>query len=468
MEWVLGTLVVVLLGCGTALLLNLRKQKALLKSTQHQLSQSQQALEKSEQASDSKSRYLSGLSHELRTPLNVIMGHAQLLAQKDPENSAYQLIKQNGEHVNHLIESLLSHAAMEAGKIKLHHEIFDLHTLLEQLTHTFKPMAEEQDLSWHVNITPQLPRWVKSDQQRLKQILINLLSNAIKFTHTGGIKLNISYRSQVASFEVTDTGTGIKPEQMDAIFTPFERLNNPAPGTGLGLPIAQSLSTLLGGELTVKSQTGRGSTFILKLMLAPHNQPQSNTTKNKVSTGLDVLVVDDNIEHLDITAQFLAADQHQASTFTSADKALKHLHNHTADLCILDINMPEMNGWQLAQIIRDSGHTMPIIMLSGNPKDQVQSQHQNHQAYLNKPLTFEALRTCIQQWAPKPNVRLNASQQATLTRLAEINHSAGMEKHLQQWREQQTINQDSYQSLMNAIQTMNSTELKTLIRGAHE
>ncbi len=468
MDWVLGTLVMVLLGCCTALFVLLHKKHASFERAKQLLSQSQQALEKSEHASDAKSRYLSGLSHELRTPLNVIMGHAQLLEQKEPNNPAYQLIKHNGEHLNHLIESLLSHAAMEAGKIKLHQELFDLHEVLKQIGHMFQPMAEKKGLVWTHEYSEQLPQWVKADPQRLKQILINLLSNAIKFTTTGHVTFRINYRSQVASFEVTDSGSGIKEQNQGDIFTPFERLNNTAPGTGLGLPIAQSLSTLMGGELSVKSQWQKGSTFTLKLMLAPQPAPPNRLQVNNQQPSLSLLVVDDNPSHLEITSAFLAQDKHQVFAFTSATKALEHMSSHQVDLCLLDINMPEMSGWDLATALRTAGKQIPIIMLSGNPKDQIKSEHQNHQGYLSKPLKQSALRECIAQFTTTPHIQLNLSQQATLNRLLEIKHFKGMEKQLQQWLAKQTIKQNSYNALMPFIEKKNTQQLLSMINNANE
>ena len=275
MEMILWLIVVVLcMACGWLYNRN-RKQSIHLQS---QLEALKLQLQKAEHTSDAKSRYLSGISHELRTPLNVIMGYAQILEQQEnnPNQNQIKLIRQNCEHLNHLIESLLEFSAMEAGKLKVQKELLNLPELIKQLSMMFQNMAEEKGLTFKVSCPNHVPEWVKTDRQRLRQILINLLSNAIKFTERGEINFNLEYRSQVVKFTIEDTGSGIKVEDIDKIFQPFERLKQHqkhTAGTGLGLPISKLLAELLGGELQVTSESQKGSQFTLKLMLSPQAAP---------------------------------------------------------------------------------------------------------------------------------------------------------------------------------------------------
>ncbi|WP_154222027.1 ATP-binding response regulator [Marinicella rhabdoformis] len=447
-------------------------------------------LQKSEHSSEAKSRYLSGISHELRTPLNVIMGYAQILEQQEdnPNQIQIKLIRQNCEHLNHLIESLLEFSAMEAGKLKVQKELLNLPELIKQLSYMFQNMAEEKGLTFNVSCPDYIPEWVKTDRQRLRQILINLLSNAIKFTEQGAVNIKLEYRSQVVKFTIEDTGSGMKAEDMDKIFQPFKRLKQHqkhTAGTGLGLPISKLLAELLGGELQVSSQWQQGSQFILKLMLSPQSAP---TETNEVPSPLpltnkqlNILVVDDQKAHLDLMAAVLKTLGHKSRQELNSTAALDLLANKKFDLLLLDINMPELSGWDLAEHIRTAGHQMPIVMLSGNARDQVGSEQSHHQAYLTKPVQIDQLKQCLNQLTQSQDVTqeeqslaesqthpisLSKSQQATLQSMADIGHISGILKKIEEWRQQQQIGRHSFNRLKSAANSYQIQRIKDLLNHA--
>ncbi len=232
----------------------------------------QAAKEKAEAANLAKTRYMAGISHELRTPLNAIYGYAQVLERDEglPRNhrGAVQAIRRGSEHLAGLIENLLDISKIEAGRLEIHRDRINLPALLGQVSAIFERQAREKGLDFGITTEGKLPDWVDFDEKRLRQILINLLSNAISYTPCGSVSLSLSYRNEIARFEIRDTGIGIHPAQVDRIWKPFERLApKSAGGSGLGLTITRLLVEILGGEITVDSEPGRGTTFTVRLML---------------------------------------------------------------------------------------------------------------------------------------------------------------------------------------------------------
>jgi signal transduction histidine kinase len=242
----------------------------------------QRAKEVAEAANLAKSRYVVGLSHELRTPLNAVLGYAQILERdgavpKERQNGV-RVIRRSAEHLSGLIDGLLDISKIEAGRLQLYRNEIRIADFLDQLVEMVRPQADAKGLAFRFEKRDPLPEVVATDEKRLRQILINLVSNAIKFTSDGAVTLSVGYRNQVASLSVTDTGRGIPAEDLKRIFEPFERGGDAAvravPGLGLGLTITKLLAELMGGEVTVSSEPGRGSTFTVRLMLSAVAHPR--------------------------------------------------------------------------------------------------------------------------------------------------------------------------------------------------
>jgi signal transduction histidine kinase/CheY-like chemotaxis protein len=374
----------------------------------------QAAKEHAEAANLAKSRYLTGISHELRSPLNAVLGYAQLL-EKDPaipahRREALSVIRHSGEHLADLIEGLLDISKIEAGRLDLRRDQVNLSALLSQLVHMFSLQAEANDLAFTFECKDPLPELVHTDEKRLRQILINLLSNAVKYTEKGSISFTVNYRNQVAEFSVKDTGEGIASENLERIFYPFERLRNPgstATGTGLGLTITRLLCEIMGGDISVSSELGKGSRFKVSLMLASATVPlsvslgpQTQDIYGYWGNPKTIMVVDDEITHRKLMRAILLPLGFHVIGLDSPELALKQLITEqlTIDLLLLDVSMPQMDGWQMAQQLRAAKITLPIIMVSADASEGKDQPFQTnadfnrpHDAYLIKPVKIPLL-----------------------------------------------------------------------------
>lgn len=377
----------------------------------------QSAKEEAEAANLAKSRYLTGISHELRSPLNAILGYAQLL-EKDASIPAHRkdalgVIRRSGEHLADLIEGLLDISKIEAGRLDLHQDQVRIAVLMEQLVHMFRLQAEAKGLQFIYECKDRLPELVRTDEKRLRQILINLLSNAIKYTEKGSVVFKLRYRSQVAEFTITDTGEGIAPENIERIFRPFERVRragSTVTGTGLGLTITRLLSEIMGGDVSVTSQPGVGSTFKASLMLASINTPHKDPFLAPVQTiyGYQgatkrIMLVDDENSHRQLMRAMLSPLGFEIvdidSPLLALEKLAHEIEQQTCpDLIMLDVSMPGMNGWQLAKQLRELGYQAPIIMVSADASEGTDLPLHDHtetpplhNAYVIKPVRINLL-----------------------------------------------------------------------------
>lgn len=343
----------------------------------------QQAKEMAEAANHAKSRYLGGISHELRSPLNSILGYAQLL-EKDPElqnaqRNKISLIRRSGDHLADLIEGLLDISRIEAGRLEIRRDEVAIRSLLDELVDMFRLQAESKGISFIYQAAEFMPEFVSTDEKHLRQILINLLSNAVKFTSQGSVTLAVRYRNQVAEFTVTDTGVGIEADEVTRIFQPFERIRKPGlpqmPGTGLGLTISQLLADIMGGEITVSSEPGKGSCFRLSLMLSSIARPRQVGSPSRRICGYNgpartIMVVDDDASHRGLISEILLPLGFIVLEAQDAYSCLAQLDEAEIDLFLLDISMPGMTGWELLRTLRKQGIKTPVIMVSADAEDR--------------------------------------------------------------------------------------------------
>jgi CheY-like chemotaxis protein/two-component sensor histidine kinase len=354
---------------------------------------------------------MSGLSHELRTPLNSIYGFAQIL-EKDPRipeerRGAVTTIRRSSEHLAGLIEGLLDISRIEAGRLELTRDRINLRTFLHQVASIFEESARDKGLEFSIKTRGVLPDWIACDEKRLRQILINLMSNAIRYTQRGSVQLTLNYRNEVAGIEVTDTGSGIDPDEIDRIRRPFERGRGAvASGSGLGLTITKLLVEILGGEIEVESTPGQGSLFRVRMMLPSVTYSQSAPTDVSCTSAVGVsgprrtlMVVDDDLNHLSLVENYLTPVGFSVLQAANAETALEMLRDIRPELFILDIDMPGMDGWQLAQKLREGAHaTTPIIMISGHASDAQKPVARSAlcDAFIAKPYNLDdlLLRIC--------------------------------------------------------------------------
>jgi signal transduction histidine kinase/CheY-like chemotaxis protein len=369
----------------------------------------ERAKEAAEAANAAKTRYLVAVSHEIRSPLNAIYGYAQLLERDDaiPAIEAGSVIRRSAEHLTNLVEGLLDISRIESGVLKIRQDIVRLPALLDHVIDMFRTQAAAKGLSLEYTIEGRLPPFVRTDEKRLRQILINLLSNAIKYTNTGSVTLAIRYRSQMAQVEVSDTGIGIAPEDMERIFEPFERANSPdasmQPGIGLGLAITRVLTRILGGEVTATSELGRGSRFRLQMLLPePMSAPADTPSYDRV-IGYDgdrktILIIDDNPAQLVVVQHLLRPLDFTVFAATNGAEGLALAERCAPDLILLDIQMPDCTGWDVAAQLRERlGRTLRIIMVSANAHEYRAGGdgQSHHDGFLSKPVDLDALLDAV-------------------------------------------------------------------------
>ena len=424
----------------------------------------QKAKEVAEAANLAKSRYLVGLSHELRTPLNSVFGYTQILerdaAIPSEQKGRIHVIRRSAEHLSGLIDGLLEISKIETGRLQLQRNEIHLDEFLADIVEMFRPQAEAKGLAFHYVKPKTMPEIVSTDGKRLRQILVNLFSNAIKFTESGHVALKISFRSQVATLTIEDTGVGIAAEDLPKIFEPFERgtaeRTRLVPGTGLGLTIVKMLVQLMGGDVAVRSEPGKGSTFDIRLMLSAVTQRRPSAMPSQRITGYagerrSILVVDDDPDQRDLIRQILEPLGFTVLSAADGADCLALTAELKPDLFILDISMPGINGWDLARVLRERGQTGAILMLSANVGESPPppSEEDAHDAVMVKPFEVQRLLDRIADltgldWQEEaPPAKINGEPAAVLVspgpehvaellRLGRIGYVRGIESKLDQ------------------------------------
>ncbi len=418
----------------------------------------QQAKEAAEAANRAKSRYVVGLSHELRTPLNAVLGYAQVLERDESippqRQNAIRVIKRSADHLSGLIDGLLDISKIEAGKLQVYSNEIHIGDFLDQIVEMFRPQAQAKGVAFDHSRPANLPHYVRTDDKRLRQILVNLISNALKFTDRGGaIRLDVFYRSQVATFTVADSGHGIPEKDLPRIFEPFQRgsaEHGRMPGLGLGLTITRLLTQTLGGEISVTSEHGKGTEFRVRLMLSAIDRPTApkdavQRIKGYAGQRRTILVVDDNADHRNLMEEVLRPLEFTVLTAKGAEECLSLVEGLKPDLFLIDISMPGMDGWELVERLRALGQPGPIVMLSANIGDG-STAHAGHNDMLAKPFDLRQLtdKLALQMgldWIYHDKVKADAPAKTSivipaedhvreLIRLGEIGYVRGIEAKL--------------------------------------
>lgn len=363
------------------------------------------AKEAAEAANAAKTRYLVAVSHEIRSPLNAIYGYAQLLERADAITPAEAggVIRRSTEHLTNLVEGLLDISRIESGVLQLRRDVVRLPALLDQVVEMFRMQAQAKNLALEYVVEGRLPPFVRTDEKRLRQILINLLSNAIKYTSAGGATLKVRYRSQTAFIEVSDTGIGIPAADIERIFEPFERGTAPEaalqPGIGLGLAITRVLARILGGEVTAISEAGAGSSFQLRMLLPePMAAPESVGTHERLlgyrGDRRTILIIDDDAAQLTVVQHLLRPLGFEVFAATNGIDGLALAERCAPDLVLLDVQMPGLTGWDVAGRLRAAfGERLRVAMVSANAHEYRAGNDgsAHHDVFLTKPVDLDGL-----------------------------------------------------------------------------
>jgi PAS domain S-box-containing protein len=384
-----------------------------------------EAKEAAETANRSKSTFLANMSHELRTPMNAILGYSEMLMEEAEDAGQNDFvtdlkrIHQAGNHLLTLINDVLDLSKIESGRMEAFAEDIDVGVLIDQVAGTAQPLMGKNDNRLEIERGDQIGS-AHQDLVKLRQSLLNLLSNAAKFTHEGTVTLRAARESQADAdwliFSVSDSGIGIPEDKLNHVFEEFSQADSSTTrdygGTGLGLPISRRFCRLMGGDLTVASSVGKGSTFTIRVPAqlpgaaastpAPATQLQNDAELEALrvsGAGRTVLVIDDDPESRDIVERFLKKDGFEVATAGNGEEGLRLAHKLKPAAITLDVMMPDMDGWSVLRALKADPvlHEVPVVMLT-MVDDRSKGYSLGATGYLTKPVEREQLHKALARY----------------------------------------------------------------------
>lgn len=378
------------------------------------------AKNEAEKANHAKSEFLSSMSHELRTPLNAIVCFSELLESKEGLDSESKDFAKDIVSASHnlldLVNGVLDISKIEAGKMELINKEYNSQELFNSLSTMVIPRIGDKPIDFKTVIASDIPPVLKGDTGKLKQIILNLLTNAVKYTDKGFIKYRVECINDFKNnktkliITITDTGRGIKKEDIDRLFKKFERLeedrNTSIEGTGLGLAITEGLAELMGGKITVISDYGKGSTFkfvvIQEIVNVEVKEEKSNITSSDYNTfeGKNALIVDDSKLNLKVAENVLKNFLVTTESVTSGLECLSCVSSKKYDIIFMDIMMPNMSGEEVLRKLRENGVNTPVIALTA---DAIEGQEEKYMSegfdgYISKPINKEKLSYVLNKY----------------------------------------------------------------------
>jgi two-component system sensor histidine kinase/response regulator len=373
------------------------------------------ARDMAERTARARSAFLANMSHEIRTPMNAVLGFVELILDTElstEQRRALELVRSSSEALLMILNDILDYSKIEAEHLELETIPFDLAKVVHATASLLAVRAREKHLELLADVAPEVPRTVRGDPTRLRQVLTNLIGNAIKFTEQGEVVVTVQATGATDGraglrFSVRDTGIGIAPEHVQTVFKEFAQADSSMTrrygGTGLGLAISQRLVRLMGGELQVASEVGRGSDFSFTLTLPVDETPVARAAGPAPLGGRRMLIVDDNQTNRRILREMLAAEGVKVDEASTATDGLAALRRARYDLAVLDVQMPDMDGFQLAAAVRADAKlartNLLMLTSAGQRGDGERCRELGIRGYLTKPLSradlLEALGTVL-------------------------------------------------------------------------
>ncbi len=423
-----------------------RKVEQLNKELTQALSRAQELARKATESERMKSEFLANMSHEIRTPMNAIIGFSDLLSQEEltPEQKEYvDIIVNSGKHLLGLINDTLDLSKIEAGKMEVECVECILEEQLTDIDSMLRPAALLKGLDFKILHRTELPEKIKTDPLRLRQCLTNLVNNAIKFTEKGHVYVEVTREIQHGEtyirFDVKDTGIGIPPEKIEKIFSSFSQADGSTSrrfgGTGLGLTITKYLVEMMGGEITVTSQPGKGSTFslIIPAGIKTRQQPslgqkhikeytnpatENNINSNDLSLTGKILVAEDNVANQKLIKLLLSKMGLTVDIVSDGKQAVQKATSEIYNLIFMDIQMPIMNGYEAVKKLRGENIETPIVALTANAmkRDEDKCLAVGCNDYLSKPVNKKKLTTILHKYLkaqPQENKIANTGKKLT-------------------------------------------------------
>ncbi len=368
------------------------------------------SMEAAEKANRAKSQFLANMSHEIRTPIGVIQGFADLLDESSglqgEQRRWVEMICRNTRLLTSVVGEILDLSRVEADMLELEHVVFPLSDVIDELSGSMRFKAEEKGIAFSISADKEMPTKINSDPTRFRQVLINIIGNAIKFTERGSVTARFAVSSEdssVLKITVSDTGIGMTKEQQAKIFEPFVQADSSMTrrfgGTGLGLAISKRLAKALKGDLRlVESSPGKGTTFELSFCcLTNDNFTEANSPKQSPLKGRlkdkKILLVEDALDNQLLVQHFLSDSGAMVTTANNGREGAEKALSNSFDMIIMDIQMPEMDGYESLSAIRSKGSTIPIIALTAHAirEERDRAQRAGFNGYLTKPITKRIL-----------------------------------------------------------------------------